>query len=74
MVWVLLYFNNLEGLYRIFQRQDACGPIMNIHEYQAKAMFNDSGIKVVKGIHCLSIETALKAYDKLESKVVAVKS
>ena len=47
---------------------------MNIHEYQAKAMFNDSGIKVVKGIHCLSIETALKAYDKLESKVVAVKS
>jgi|TARA_B110000495_G_scaffold34107_1_gene26913 succinyl-CoA synthetase beta subunit len=47
---------------------------MNIHEYQAKAMFNDSGIKVVKGIHCLSVESALKAYDELESKVVAVKS
>lgn len=47
---------------------------MNIHEYQAKAMFNDSGIKVVKGIHCLSVESALKAYDELESKIVAVKS
>ena len=47
---------------------------MNIHEYQAKAMFNDSGIKVVKGIHCLTVEDALNAYEELESKVVAVKS
>jgi succinyl-CoA synthetase beta subunit len=31
-------------------------------------------IQEVKGIHCLSVESALKAYDELESKVVAVKS
>ena len=47
---------------------------MNIHEYQAKSIFHDSGIKVVKGIHCLTVEDALNAYEELESKVVAVKS
>ncbi len=45
---------------------------MNIHEYQAKSIFHDSGIKVVKGIHCLTVEDALNAYEELESKVVAV--
>ena len=47
---------------------------MNIHEYQAKAIFNDSGVKVVKGIHCTSVDEALNAYDELNSDVVAVKS
>ena len=47
---------------------------MNIHEYQAKAIFNDSGVKVVKGLHCTNINEALQAYDELESTIVAVKS
>ena len=47
---------------------------MNIHEYQAKAIFNDSGVKVVKGIHCTSVDEALNAYDELNSDVVAVKA
>ncbi|MBD50590.1 MAG: ADP-forming succinate--CoA ligase subunit beta [Euryarchaeota archaeon] len=47
---------------------------MNIHEYQAKAIFNDSGVKVVKGIHCNNVEQALNAYDELNSDIVAVKS
>jgi succinyl-CoA synthetase beta subunit len=47
---------------------------MNIHEYQAKAIFSDSGVKVVKGIHCINVDEALKAYDELGSEIVAVKS
>ena len=47
---------------------------MNIHEYQAKAIFNDSGVKVVKGIHCTNVDEALNAYDELNSDIVAVKS
>lgn len=47
---------------------------MNIHEYQAKAIFSDSGVKVVKGIHCRNVDEALNAYDELNSDIVAVKS
>lgn len=47
---------------------------MNIHEYQAKAIFGDSGVKVVKGIHCTNVDGALNAYDELNSDIVAVKS
>ena len=47
---------------------------MNIHEYQAKAMFRDSGVPVQEGIHCRTLEDALSAYDSLGSEVVAVKS
>ena len=47
---------------------------MNIHEYQAKANFSDSGVKVVKGIHCTNVDEALNAYDELNSDIVAVKS
>jgi succinyl-CoA synthetase beta subunit len=47
---------------------------MNIHEYQAKAIFNDSGVKVVKGIHCTNVDEALNAFDELNSNIVAVKS
>jgi succinyl-CoA synthetase beta subunit len=47
---------------------------MNIHEYQAKALFRDAGVEVQKGVHCTNVEQALAAYDSLGSKVVAVKS
>ncbi len=47
---------------------------MNIHEYQAKAMFRESGVRVQDGVHCTSVEQALSAYDSLESEIVAVKS
>jgi len=47
---------------------------MNIHEYQAKAIFNESGVKVVKGIHCTNVDEALNAYDELNTDIVAVKS
>jgi len=47
---------------------------MNIHEYQAKAIFSGSGVKVVKGIHCTNVDEALNAYDELNSDIVAVKS
>ena len=47
---------------------------MNIHEYQGKALFRESGIAVQDGVHCTSIEQALAAYDSLGSEVVAVKS
>ena len=47
---------------------------MNIHEYQAKAMFRESGVSVQTGVHCTTVEQALDAYDTLGSDVVAVKS
>tara|TARA_B100000965_G_scaffold50578_2_gene37305 strand:+ start:20387 stop:21592 length:1206 start_codon:yes stop_codon:yes gene_type:complete len=47
---------------------------MNIHEYQAKAMFRESGVSVQSGVHCTTVEQALTAYDSLGSDVVAVKS
>ena len=47
---------------------------MNIHEYQGKELLRNSGVPVLDGIHCTSVEQALDAYDKLDSKVVAVKS
>ncbi len=47
---------------------------MNIHEYQAKAMFRESGVSVQSGVHCTTVEQALDAYDTLGSDVVAVKS
>ncbi len=47
---------------------------MNIHEYQGKGLFRDAGLPVLDGVHCKTVEEALTAYDKLGSKVVAVKS
>ena len=47
---------------------------MNIHEYQGKGLFRDAGLPVLDGAHCKTVEEALTAYDKLGSKVVAVKS
>ena len=47
---------------------------MNIHEYQGKALLKASGVPVLEGVHCTSVNDALEAYDALGSKVVAVKS
>ena len=47
---------------------------MNIHEYQGKALLKSSGVPVLEGVHCTTVEEALDAYDTLNSKVVAVKS
>ena len=47
---------------------------MNIHEYQAKAIFRESGVRVQQGKHCTTVEQALSAYDSLGSEIVAVKS
>ena len=47
---------------------------MNIHEYQAKNMFRESGIPVLDGFHCKEVDEALSAYQKLGGGIVAVKS
>ena len=47
---------------------------MNIHEYQGKALLESAGVPVLKGVHCMTVDAALAAYDDLNSKVVAVKS
>ena len=47
---------------------------MNIHEYQGKQLFREAGLSVQDGVHCMSVDQALAAYDSLGSKVVAVKS
>ena len=47
---------------------------MNIHEYQGKQLFKLHGLPVQDGIHCKSVEEAIKAYESLNSSVVAVKS
>ena len=47
---------------------------MKVHEYQGKQIFQKYGIPTPKGIPAFSIEDAIKAYDKLESKTVVVKA
>ena len=47
---------------------------MNIHEYQGKQLLRANGVPVLEGVHCTTVDEALAAYDKLGSKVVAVKS
>tara|TARA_B100000427_G_scaffold255388_1_gene219046 strand:+ start:309 stop:1475 length:1167 start_codon:yes stop_codon:yes gene_type:complete len=47
---------------------------MKVHEYQGKQIFQKYGIPTPKGIPAFSIEDALKAYDKLDSKTVVVKA
>ena len=41
---------------------------MNIHEYQGKELLRNSGVPVLDGIHCTTVEQALAAYDKLDSE------
>jgi len=47
---------------------------MKIHEYQGKELFKKHDIKIPYGIPAFSIEEALKAYEALDSNVVAVKA
>ena len=47
---------------------------MKIHEYQGKELFKEHNIKIPYGIPAFSIEEALKAYETLDSNVVAVKA
>ena len=47
---------------------------MNIHEYQAKSIFRESGVQVQEGVHCTTVEQAVSAYESLGSDIVAVKS
>ena len=47
---------------------------MKIHEYQGKQLLKQHQINIPIGIPALSIEAALKAYDELDSDVVAIKA
>ena len=47
---------------------------MKIHEYQGKELFKKHQIKIPLGIPAFSIEEALKAYDLLDSDIVAIKA
>ena len=47
---------------------------MKIHEYQGKELLKKHNIKIPYGILAFSIEEALKAYEALDSNVVAVKA
>lgn len=47
---------------------------MNIHEYQAKALFREAGIPVPEGRLALSVEEAVAAFEALNAPVVAVKA
>ena len=47
---------------------------MKIHEYQGKELFKKHQIKIPIGIPAFSIEEALKAYDLLDSDIVAIKA
>ena len=48
--------------------------ILNIHEFQGKALFHEHGIAVQKGIHATNVEDAVSAWNELDSPLVAVKS
>ena len=47
---------------------------MKIHEYQGKELLKKHNIKIPHGIPAFSIEEAMKAYEALDSSVVAVKA
>jgi succinyl-CoA synthetase beta subunit len=47
---------------------------MNIHEYQAKGLFNAAGIPVPEGRLALSVQEAVDAFAALGSGLVAVKA
>jgi len=43
---------------------------MNIHEYQAKALFREFGIKTPRGVHVTTVEDAVKAAAEFKMPVV----
>ncbi len=48
--------------------------VMNIHEYQAKAVLREFGLPVPRGHAALSVEEAVKAADTLGTPVLVVKA
>lgn len=47
---------------------------MNVHEYQAKQIFSDYGIKTLQGYLIESKEDLARAYEKIETKVAVLKA
>ena len=47
---------------------------MNIHEYQSKQVLKTFGVKVPNGIPAFTVEEAVEAAKKLNSKVTVVKA
>ena len=47
---------------------------MKIHEYQGKSILKKYEIKIPKGIPTFSVEDSVKAFNKLNSKIVLVKA
>jgi succinyl-CoA synthetase beta subunit len=47
---------------------------MKIHEYQGKQLLKKFGVNVPRGIHCTSVEDAVKAAETLGGKVWVVKA
>ena len=47
---------------------------MKVHEYQGKEIFRNYNIPTPKGIPAFSLEEAVEAYNKLDSKTVVIKA
>ena len=47
---------------------------MNIHEYQSKQVLKSFGVNVPNGIPAFTVEEAVEAAKKLDSKVTVVKA
>ncbi|PKO49910.1 MAG: succinate--CoA ligase subunit beta, partial [Betaproteobacteria bacterium HGW-Betaproteobacteria-21] len=47
---------------------------MKIHEYQAKEVLRKFGVVTPRGIHCTSVDDAVKAAETLGGKVWVVKA
>ncbi|MEY4328987.1 MAG: succinate--CoA ligase [ADP-forming] subunit beta, partial [Pseudomonadota bacterium] len=47
---------------------------MKIHEYQGKQLLKKFGVNVPRGIHCTSVDDAVKAAETLGGKVWVVKA
>jgi succinyl-CoA synthetase beta subunit len=60
--------------YALHRIRDTKASVMNIHEYQAKAVLREFGVPVPRGQAALSVEEAVKAADALGSPVLVVKA
>lgn len=47
---------------------------MKIHEYQGKEIFREYGVAVPNGFPALSVDEAVKAYEKLNNKIAVIKA
>ena len=57
----------------MWQRWPRAARILNIHEFQGKALFAEHGVTVQRGIHVTTTEEAVSAWDELNVSLVAVK-